>query len=55
MFHEEQIKMTSSEDIIRVLRQEIRLLKKRNDQLERDKLNLEIKHKLKEYGNYKNA
>ena len=42
MFHVKQIKMTNSEDIIRVLRQEIRLLKKRNDQLERDKLNLEI-------------
>ena len=51
----EQIKMTNSEDIIRVLRQEIRLLKKRNDQLETDKLNLEVKHKLKEYGNYKNT
>ena len=47
--------MTNSEDIIRVLRQEIRLLKKRNDQLETDKLNLEDKLKLKEYGNYKNT
>ena len=34
MFHEEQIKMTNSEDIIRVLRQEIRLLKKRKESKE---------------------